>query len=185
MWADANQGYRLHHARLAAAGFLHAGVNLLEQPLPADQLPLLRQLRAATTLPLAVDESTVGPPDFLHHVREGLVDYLVIKLARSAGCWPTLQQLAIADAAGLPFLISGLTETLLAKTAACQVAAVYGFEGPAALNGTQFIDQTAELALFPTKPEVERTGAVHLATTPGIGVEPTLDALKTYAASVD
>ena len=182
VWADANQGYRLHQARLAAAGFLDVGVNLLEQPLPADQLPLLKQLRASTTLPLAVDESSVGAADFLHHVREGVVDYLVIKVARSGGCWPTLQQLAVCDAAGLPCLISGLTETLLAKTAACQVAAVYGFEGPAALNGTQFIDQAAERALFPTKPEIERDGAVHLPAGPGIGVEPSVEALKTYAA---
>ena len=184
LWADANQGYQLHQARLAAEGFRAAGVNVLEQPLPADQLPLMRQLRASTALPLAVDESSVGPADFLSYVREGLVDYLVIKLARSAGVWPTMEQLAIASAAGLPFLVSGLTETLLAKTAACQVASVYGFAGPAALNGSQFIDPTAELALFPHKPEIERAGAVHLPQTPGIGVTPDLAALKEYAADV-
>jgi L-alanine-DL-glutamate epimerase-like enolase superfamily enzyme len=175
VWADANQGYRLHEARAMAARFLAAGVDVLEQPLPADQPALMRQLRASTALPLAVDEASVGPADFLAYVREGLVDYLVLKLARSGGIWPTLQQIAVAEAAGLPLLVSGLTESLLAKTAACQVASAFGFAGPAALNGSQFVD---EAALYPDKRAVERDGTVHLGDAPGIGVRPDEAALR-------
>lgn len=174
IWADANQGFRLHQARLTAEAFRQAGVNVLEQPLPADQLGLMQQLRASTALPLAIDEASVGPSDFLRYVSAGLVDYLVIKLTRSGGVWPALQQMAIADAAGLPLLVSGLTESLLAKCAACQVASVYGFAGPAALNGSQFID---DATIFPRKASIEFGGEVHLDSTPGIGVEPDVEAL--------
>ena len=93
-----------------------------------------------------MDESSVGPTDFLRYVTAGLVDYLVVKVTRSGGVWPALQQMAIAEAAGLPLLVSGLTESLLAKVAACQVAGAFGFDGPAALNGSQFVDESA---LFP------------------------------------
>ena len=183
VWADANQGYRLHEARLVAPRFAEVGVNVLEQPLAADQRHLMAQLRASTTLPLALDEATVGPADAFHHIAQGMVDYFVIKVTRSGGLWPTVQQIAIAESAGLPLLVSGLTEGLLAKLAACQVAAAHGFGGPAALNGSQFIDPKVELALFPDKASVEHDGAVHLNDAPGIGVHPDLASLEEFVQS--
>jgi muconate cycloisomerase len=177
VWADANQGYTLPQARRAVQGFAKGGVDVLEQPLPADQLHLLRQLRAGCNFPLAVDEATVGPADFFPYAAAGLVDYLVIKVTRNGGVWPTIQQIAVAEAAGLPLLVSGLTESLLAKVAACQVATVYGFAGPAALNGTQFIDESA---LFPEKDALEYQGAVHLNDQPGLGVQPDEQGLQRY-----
>jgi muconate cycloisomerase len=128
-------------------------------------------------LPLAVDEASVGPTEFLHYAAERLVDYLVIKLTRNGGVWPTVQQIAIAEAAGLPLLVSGLTESLLAKVAACQVAIVFGFAGPAALNGSQFLDESA---LYPDKPTIERGSTVYLPNAPGIGVRPDEAALQHF-----
>jgi muconate cycloisomerase len=181
VWADANQGYTLAQARRAVDGFARVGVDVLEQPFPADQLHLMRQLRAGTNLPLAVDEASVGPADFFAYAAAGLVDYLVVKLTRNGGVWPTVQQIAVAEAAGIPLLVSGLTDSFLGKVAACQVAAVFGFSGPAALNGTQFID---EAVLYPDKPGIERGGTVHLPDTPGVGVRPDEAALERYLVSV-
>jgi L-alanine-DL-glutamate epimerase-like enolase superfamily enzyme len=177
VWADANQGFALHEARQVAAAFADAGVDVLEQPLPADQTHLMRHLRASCALPLAIDEASVSPADFFRYAAEGLVDYLVVKLTRSGGIWPTLQQIAVAEAAGLPLLVSGLTDSLLTKLAVCQVALVFGFDGPAALNGSQFTD---EAALFPDKPRVEHMGAVHLGDEPGIGTRPDEQALRQF-----
>jgi muconate cycloisomerase len=174
VWADANQGFVLPAARRVVGAFAEAGVDVLEQPMAADRLHLLRALRRACALPLAVDEASVGPADFFAYAAEGLVDYLVVKVTRSAGIWPTLQQIATAEAAGLPLLVSGLTDSLLTKVAACQVALVYGFEGPAALNGSQFVDESA---LFPDKARIEFDGTVHLDSAPGIGVAPDAAAL--------
>lgn len=174
VWADANQGFQLHNARRVAQAFESIGVDMLEQPLPADQFEQMRSLRAHTAIPLAVDEAGVGPADFFRYAAAGLVDYLVIKVTRSGGIWPSLQQIAIAEAAGLPLLVSGLTDGFLTKLAVCQMALAYGFAGPAALNGSQFTDDSL---LFPTKNENERRGSVHLTDAPGIGVEPDEDAL--------
>lgn len=169
VWADANQGFRLHDARRVARAFESIGVDLLEQPLPADQLGLMRSLRQSTAIPLAVDEASVGPADFFRYAAEGLVDYLIIKITRSGGLWPSAQQMAVAEAAGLPFLVSGLTDGFLTKCAVCQAALAWGFAGPAALNGSQFTDESA---LFPNKAALEYCGAVHLTNAPGIGVSP-------------
>ncbi|MBI3958634.1 MAG: hypothetical protein HY328_07480 [Chloroflexi bacterium] len=177
VWADANQGYQLHNARRVGQVFESIGVDVLEQPLPADQFEQMRSLRSSTAIPLAVDEASVGPADFLRYAAAGLVDYLVVKITRSGGIWPTLQQIAIAEAGGLPLLVSGLTDGFLTKLAVCQTALAYGFAGPAALNGSQFTDESA---IFPTKREIEYNGTVHLSDAPGIGVQPDEDALRTF-----
>lgn len=175
LWADANQGFRLSEARTVARALADVGVNVLEQPFPADQLSLMRQLRQNCPLPLAVDEASVSPADFFTYAAEGLVDYLVLKITRSGGIWPSLQQIGVALSAGIPLLVSGLTDSLLTKLAVCQLAATFGYQGPAALNGSQFIDETA---LYPGKAALEFDGAVHLGDEPGIGIEPRLEALQ-------
>ena len=119
VWADANQGYRLPDAVRAAERFHGMGVDLLEQPLPSDRPGLMRRLRSRTSMALAVDEASVGPADFFTYASEGLVDYLVVKVTRSGGIGPTVRQLAVAEAAGLGVVVSGLTDGLLTKAAVC------------------------------------------------------------------
>lgn len=179
VWADANQGYQAHQALAAARGFADAGVNVLEQPFPADQFHLMRHLRQHSPLSLAVDEASVSPADFFHYAAEGLVDYLVIKVTRSGGLWPSLQQIAIAQAAGLSLLVSGLTDGLLTRLAVCQLALAFDFTGPAALNGSQFLDESA---LYPDKARLEHGGAVHLNEQSGIGVQPALQRVEQLVA---
>lgn len=181
VWADANQGLRPATMRQTATGLLEVGANVLEQPVAADQLPLMKALRTSTQLPLAVDEASVGPSDFLRYVEAGLVDYLVVKVTRTGGLWPSAQQLAIAQAAGLDFLVSGLTDGLLTKLAAAQLAAAFGYRGPLALNGSQFTDETE---LFPQKAELENNGHLHLNNAPGLGVSPNEEAFQPYLVSL-
>lgn len=169
VWADANQGLTVPSALALVPGLADAGVDLLEQPFPADQAHLLRALRPHCPLPLAVDESSVSPADLFAHAAQGLVDCLVLKVTRSGGLWPSLAQLRVAEAAGLPFVTSGLTDGLLTRMAACQLAAAFGSSGPAALNGGQFLDESV---LYPDLSSVESGGEVRLPDVPGIGVEP-------------
>jgi L-alanine-DL-glutamate epimerase-like enolase superfamily enzyme len=181
LWSDANQGFDVVGAKYVAHAFEEIGVDILEQPLAADRLSGMAELRRATRIPLAVDEASVSPTDFLNYVTAGLVDYLVIKVTRSSGLWPSLQQIAVAQAAGLPMLVSGLTDGLLTKMAACQLASVFGMTGPVALNGSQFLDESE---LYPGKAAVERGGALRLNDQPGIGVEPDADYLKRFARDI-
>jgi muconate cycloisomerase len=175
LWADANQGFDLEGAR-AAAGFLQdEGIHVLEQPLPKKDFEGMRKLRAATAMRLAVDEACVSQDDFRKHISEKLVDFLVVKITRSGGIGPSLDQIALAKAANLPLLLSGLTDSFLVKLAACQLMSVFGFTGPAALNGSQFLDESA---LFPSKGDWEKAGSVNLPPGPGIGLSPDEGILK-------
>ncbi len=178
VWADANQCLALHEARLLCERLRDVGTDVLEQPLRADTPHLMSRLRESTLLPLATDESTVSPADFLGLASIGAVDYLVVKVTRSGGLWPTMQQIAVADAAGLQLLVSGLTDCMLTKAAACAAAAAVGFTGPAAMNGSQFLDDTE---LFPTKTEIERGGVVRLGSGTGLGISPDEAAVRRHA----
>lgn len=169
VWADANQSLTLREARSLAPALEAAGTDVLEQPLPADAWHQMAGLRQSTGLALAVDESSVSPADFFRFAADGLVDYLVVKITRSGGLWPTWQQISVASAAGLDILVSGLTDSMITKMAACQIATVVGFSGPAALNGSQFLDDSE---LFPAKKQFESCGHLWLGDDPGIGIEP-------------
>jgi muconate cycloisomerase len=79
----------------------------------------------------------------------------------------------------LPFLVSGLTDSFLTKLAVCQLAVAFGHHGPAALNGSQFINESA---LYPDKPEIEFDAAVHLGEQIGIGVHPDSQAVEQFLA---
>lgn len=183
VWADANRGYgdAVDGAARAAAAFTAAGVDVLEQPLAIDAYDAMRALRDATELPLAVDESCVTVADAFRYASAGLIDFMVLKVTRSAGLLPTMQQAAVAEAAGLPLLLSGLTDGLVTKLAACQAAAALGYDGPAALNGSQFTDESA---VFTDKAGVESGGLITLPDTAGHGAVPDTDALANFAAEV-
>jgi L-alanine-DL-glutamate epimerase-like enolase superfamily enzyme len=178
VWADANQSLSLARARRLMVELYEAGVDVLEQPLRADVPDALAQLRGLSPLALAVDESSVSPADLLRIAAAGLVDYHVMKLTRSGGLWPSLQQAFIAQAAGLEILVSGLTDSAVVKHAVCQLAAALGARGPAGLNGSQFIDDTA---LFPDRADRERGGEVRLSAGPGLGIAPDEDVLADLA----
>jgi muconate cycloisomerase len=180
VWADANQSLPPARARRIADGLAEAGTDVLEQPLRGDAVHLMPALRRATRIPLAMDESLVSPTDLVRAAGEGAIDYLVVKLPRSGGVWPTAAQLTIAAAAGLGVLVSGLTDSMLAKLAACQVASVGGFDGPAGLNGSQFIDDSA---LFPDKARVQVGDIVRMGDTPGVGIEPDEAAVRALASA--
>jgi len=180
VWADANQGLALHEARLLAERLRAVGTDVLEQPLRADLSHQMGVLRQTTLLPLAADESTVSPADFLRLAAVGAVDYLVVKVTRSGGLWPTMQQIAVAEAAGLPLLVSGLTDCMITKMAACSAAAAVGFHGPAAMNGSQFLDDSA---IFPDKAAVEFKGLVRLSNEPGLGIVPDEAAVRRSAST--
>ena len=175
LWTDANQGLRFPEAVKRVHMLEEEGVDVMEQPLAADQLHQMERLRAQTSLCFGIDESCVGPGDFFTYAKLGLIDYYVIKLTRSGGIWPTLLQLGVAQSAGLGLLLSGLSDSMVTKLAACQTAAAFGYEGPAALNGSQFMDDSE---LFPTKSKIENGGSLLLDDSPGIGIEPDESALR-------
>lgn len=175
LWADANQGYTLAQAIAFGRGMARIGLDVLEQPLPANDLAGLRRLRAAIDVPLALDESVVSSLDLLAAIRQEALDALVIKVAKMGGLYPARHIMAMAQDAGLDLLGSGLTETRLGLAASAALFAAFGVAHPVDLNGPQFLgdDPVAD------GPDIT-AGSIRLPTGPGLAVTLDEDKLAQY-----
>lgn len=101
--ADANRGYSPAEAiELCELAEKHGvGLELLEQPCEAWDLPGMAQVRAAVSIPIEADESCFGPHDAEAVVRAEAADVLNIKIAKAGGLTNALRIAAIAEDAGL------------------------------------------------------------------------------------
>lgn len=177
LWADANGGYDLAAALWAAPRLADAGVNVLEQPLPANRLTGYRELKKQGALPILMDEGVVSSAELIEFIRLGLLDGVAMKPARTAGLWDCRRQIEITREAGLLVLGSGLTDPDVALAAAVQLYAAYQLKFPAALNGPQFLGGS-----WLRQPHVVQDGAIVRPTGPGLGVEVDEARLRTEAA---
>ena len=166
VWADANQAYTVDFARRIARVCEELGIEVLEQPLPANDLTGMARLVASTDVSIALDESVWSPQDLIQAIRLNALDMLVVKLSKMAGLRKMRQAIEIARAAGIGLLGSSLTESAVGFTAATQLFAAYGFEHPVDLNGPgQF------LADGPVHDQVTiNEGTIHLPDGPGLGL---------------
>ncbi len=140
LWADANGGYDLATALYVAPKLADVGVNVLEQPLPANMLSGYKELRKQGALPIVMDESIVSVRDLLEFWRLGLVDGVAMKIARMGGLWEARKCVEVLFDLGLLFLGSGLTDPPLSLAAHLLLYSAYELKFPAALNGPQFLE---------------------------------------------
>jgi L-alanine-DL-glutamate epimerase-like enolase superfamily enzyme len=166
LWADANGGYDTTTALTVAPKLADAGVDVLEQPLPANRLEGFRALKRQGALPILMDESIVSPGDLIEFIRLDLIDGAVMKPARSAGLFPSRRQWEIAQDAGLMILGSGLTDPDMSLAATLALFGAFGYDRPAAINGPQFIEATVLKS-----PLLVKDAKLEVPTGPGLGVE--------------
>lgn len=109
---DGNQGMTVASALRVVEGALSAGarVELLEQPLPKDDLKALARLCRRCPVPVALDESVKTPQDALRALEAGAAGAFNVKAAKS-GYLRSQDIVALARAAGLPLMIGCMMET--------------------------------------------------------------------------
>jgi len=166
LWADANGGYTEEAALAAAPKLADAGVDVLEQPLPANHLTGYRKLKKQGALPIILDEGVVSHRDLIEFHDLGLLDGVAMKPARCAGLLEAKKQVEILRERELWFLGSGLTDPDFSLAAALQLYAAFDLDRPAALNGPQFL-----AASFLKAPWEIREGKIRVPRGPGLGVE--------------
>lgn len=126
---DANEGWSLDHLRAFAPAFADLGVELIEQPLHADQDEALRGFNSP--VPLAADESCRDPAT-LERLK-GLYQAVNIKLDKTGGLTEALELKAAAEQAGLTVMVGCMVATSLAMAPAvllAQGAALADLDGP-------------------------------------------------------
>ena len=154
-----------------------AGVELVEQPTPADQLDVLAEINARLPIPVMADESVQTPHDAIAMVTRSAADVVAVKITKCAGLQRSRQIAAIAGAAGIAChaatSIEGPIGTAAALHFACSEPAVnFGSE----LFGPQLMN--AELLEEPLR---YADGRVFLPAGPGLGVKLNSDAVKAWS----
>ena len=117
---DANTGWQPEQAAALIPELERLGVELVEQPFPARQLPQLRWLREHSSLPIMADESAVFEDDLA--MLEGVVDGVVIKLAKCGGIGPALRMIRRAREMGMKLMLGCMVESSVGVAAAAMVA---------------------------------------------------------------
>lgn len=166
LWADANGGYDTATALQTAPKLAAAGVNVLEQPVPANRLSGFAEVKKQGALPILLDEGVVSSSDLLEFIKIGILDGVAMKPARTAGLFDARRQVEILEQAGLLFLGSGLTDPDTSLAASLLLYGAYGLKFPAALNGLQFLAGS-----FLKTPFQLVDGAIEVPNGAGLGVE--------------
>ena len=118
---DANGAWSAAHALRLLPILAECEVELVEQPLPVGDLEGLRELMAVRARPrIFADEGIRTVSDILAHA--GLVDGVVVKLAKCGGIREALRQITVAHALGMEVMIGCMIETSVAVTAAAHLA---------------------------------------------------------------
>jgi L-alanine-DL-glutamate epimerase-like enolase superfamily enzyme len=121
---DANQGWTVPETVRFARTVRERGVELelLEQPVRADDVSGLARVRDAVAVPVAADEAVFTPADAIRVAREDAADVLNVKLGKS-GLLGAADIIAIAEAANLELMIGCMLESAVGVHASAHLVA--------------------------------------------------------------
>jgi L-Ala-D/L-Glu epimerase len=156
---DANAAWTPKQALRMIPLLAELGVELVEQPLPGEDLEGLRFVRERSSLPIIADESCVTSKDIPRLV--GVVDGINIKLAKCGGLREALRMIAIARAHGMLVMLGCMIETSLGITMGAHLAPLLDYadlDGALLLANDPFVGATMD------------GGEITLPDAPGLGV---------------
>jgi len=158
---DANEAWTVEQAKREIEWLSGQGVELVEQPLPGDDLDGQRRLRRSSVLPIFADESVISGesiPDLA-----GAFDGINIKLMKCGGVDRALEMIELAREHTLGIMLGCMIESSLAITAASHLSPLVDFVD---LDGALLVvnDPFAGAELV--------DGRVMPPSAPGLGVVP-------------
>ena len=159
IWVDANAAWGFEEARENVKWLADEGVELVEQPLPAEDLEGLKRLTDLSSLPIIADESARTAKDVLR--LRGCVHGINIKLSKCGGLNEALKMIHLARTQGMKIMLGCFIETSLSITAAAHLSPLVDY---ADLDGHLLI------ANDPFSGVEEKEGRLILPDRPGIGV---------------
>lgn len=117
---DANTGWDPEEGARLVPELVRLGVELIEQPFPARQLPRLRWLQERSPIPIVADESAVTIEDLDALV--GVVAGINVKLTKCGGVGPALAMMRRARELGFRVMLGCMEETSVGIAAAAALA---------------------------------------------------------------
>jgi L-Ala-D/L-Glu epimerase len=121
---DANQGWTAKQAVFAMNNLEEAGVvlELLEQPVKAQDIAGLKYVTDRVHTPVMADESVFGPTEVIDLIKMRAADIINIKLMKTGGISNAIRIADIAALYGVECMIGCMIETSISVAAAVHVA---------------------------------------------------------------
>jgi len=138
------------------------GIELVEQPVPREDLDGLRWVRERSGIPVFADESVHRAADVAN--LKGRVDGVNLKLMKSGGLREMRRTIEAARALGMQVMLGSMVESSLALSAAAQLAPLADYLD---------LDGHWLLAEDPFTGAPRERGAIVLEERPGLGVTAT------------
>jgi L-alanine-DL-glutamate epimerase-like enolase superfamily enzyme len=162
---DANQAWTVKEAMTFLERLREAGINLelLEQPVPKDNIEGMAAITERSRVPIAADETIFSPADAIRVVRANAADIINIKLGKS-GILDAVDIVSIADAANLELMIGCMLEGSIGIHTAAHLVAGTGAFNYVDLDGNRLLAE--DVIPTGTGPEIDITGPGH-----GVAVE--------------
>lgn len=122
---DANQGWTPKEAVILLRKMEDKGFNieLVEQPVLANDLEGLKYVTENVSIPILADESVFSPADAVKIIQNRAADLINIKLAKTGGIHNALKICSIAEIYGVECMIGCMLESKLSVSAAVHLAA--------------------------------------------------------------
>jgi len=174
---DANGGWKEEEALTALERLACFGVELVEQPVEANDLLALARLRAVSPVRIAADESAAGVARAERVIALGAADAICLKLGATGGIRAALRLAQRARIAGIEVFVTSGLDGAVARAAALQLAAALPGPLPACglATGSLLLDDLAT-AFEPAR------GMLALPHGAGLGVVPDNAALSRLAS---
>ena len=167
---DANAAWTAKHAVRMSDFLAEQGVEMLEQPVAANDIEGLRFVRKRSKLPVFADESCLVATDIAK--LSGAVDGINIKLAKCGSLREALRMVHTARALDMQVMAGCMIESSLGISAIAQIAPL--------LDAADF-DGAALLARDPFRGTSIAGGSIKLSDAPGLGASPAPSADLTMA----
>jgi L-alanine-DL-glutamate epimerase-like enolase superfamily enzyme len=177
--ADANGGWSLPVALETVPRLAESGIAFIEQPVRADDLEGLREVRALG-VPLVADESVYSPADVLRIGRLGAADVVSVYVGKSSGLERAVESARLAAELGLDVVIGANGEMGIGAAAQLHVACACAriSEIPHGIIGHHFYEEEPTLAQ-----PLDIDGVVaRLPSGPGLGVEPAEEVRRSFSS---
>lgn len=158
---DANEGWSRDEALAKLAALEDLEVELLEQPLPADDREGLARVSAATAIPVVADESCRTTADLEGLL--GVVDVVNVKLAKTGSVLEAYRLMTAAKALHFGVFLGCMVESSLGIAAAAHLAPLADFVD---LDGHLLLSDDPFAGL-----RLEDGRVLPDAEAPGLGVE--------------
>ncbi len=165
---DANQGWKPKDAIKAIRKMEDLGldIELVEQPVKADDLDGLKKVTDSVETLIMADESVFSPKQAFEVIKTRSADLINIKLMKSGGIYQAQMINQMAETAGIECMVGSMIETRLGITAAAHFAA-------SKKNITRFdFDAPLMLAKEAVSGGIKYNGRkITLPERPGLGIE--------------